>query len=180
MPYHEGMRAFQTLTIDFFFPYYEVIPDTAISNDTYAPATRPTSITGNYGIIGDNGQITQVTDNSSIVNETTNQFFNPATGESATISDWSYNYEDRSYTVTTETGDTVTVTYGDENITAIPRQLREQRSYFTTTFSSPRTSLASAINALCSSACVPYTLRVSAITIFTGVFPGNIENTSFI
>ena len=119
MPYHEGMRAFQTLTIDFFFPYYEVIPDTAISNDTYAPATRPTSITGNYGIIGDNGQITQVTDNSSIVNETTNQFFNPATGESATIADWSYNYEDRSYTVTTETGDTVTVTYGDENITIV-------------------------------------------------------------
>ena len=119
MPYYEGMRAFQTLTIDFFFPYYEVIPDTAISNDTYAPATRPTSITGNYGIIGDNGQITQVTDNSSIVNETTNQFFNPATGESATISDWTYNYEDRSYTVTTETGDTVTVTYGDENITIV-------------------------------------------------------------
>ena len=81
--------------------------------------SRPTSITGNYGIIGDNGQITQVTDNSSIVNETTNQFFNPATGESATISDWTYNYEDRSYTVTTETGDTVTVTYGDENITIV-------------------------------------------------------------
>ena len=119
MPYYEDMRAFQTLTIDFFFPYYEVIPDTAISNDTYAPATRPTSITGNYGIIGDNGQLTQVTDNSSIVNETTNQFFNPATGESATISDWTYNYEDRSYTVTTETGDTVTVTYGDENITIV-------------------------------------------------------------
>lgn len=33
------------------------------------------------------------------------------------MSDWSYNYEDRSYTVTTETGDTVTITYGDENIT---------------------------------------------------------------
>ena len=81
--------------------------------------SRPTSITGNYGIIGGNGQLTQVTDNSSIVNETTNQFFNPATGESATISDWTYNYEDRSYTVTTETGDTVTVTYGDENITIV-------------------------------------------------------------
>ena len=58
-------------------------------------------------------------------------------------------------TVTTETGDTVTVTYGDENITAIPRQLREQRSYLITTFSSPKTSLASAIKALCSSTCVP-------------------------
>lgn len=88
-------------------------------NSIYNINSRPTSVTGNYGIIGDNGQLTQVTDNSSIVNETTNQFFNPATGESATISDWSYNYEDRSYTVTTETGDTVTVTYGDENITIV-------------------------------------------------------------
>lgn len=88
-------------------------------NSIYNINSRPTSVTGNYGIIGDNGQITQITDNSSIVNETTNQFFNPATGESATISDWSYNYEDRSYTVTTETGDTVTVTYGDENITIV-------------------------------------------------------------
>ena len=88
-------------------------------NSIYNINSRPTSVTGNYGIIGDNGQITQITDNSSIVNETTNQFFNPATGETANISDWTYNYEYRSYTVTTETGDTVTVTYGDENITIV-------------------------------------------------------------
>ena len=115
--------SFSFLLISAFFPVFEIVPDTAIdvtsTGNTYNVNTRPTSITGNYGIIGDNGQITQVTDNSSIVNETTNQFFNPATGESATISDWSYNYEDRSYTVTTETGDTVTVTYGDENITIV-------------------------------------------------------------
>lgn len=79
--------------------------------------SRPTSITGNYGIIGDNGQITAVEDNSTIVNETNNTYYNPATGTTSPITDWSYNYADRSYTVTTETGDTVTVTYGDENIT---------------------------------------------------------------
>ena len=100
-------------------PYIEGVQVVPAGDTDYAITTRPTSIIGNYGIIGDNGQITQVTDNSSIVNETTNQFFNPATGESATISDWTYNYEDRSYTVTTETGDTVTVTYGDENITIV-------------------------------------------------------------
>ena len=88
-------------------------------NSTYNINSRPTSITGNYGIIGDNGQITQVTDNSSIVNETTNQFFNPSTGQTSTMTDWSYNYEDRSYQVTLESGDTVTVTYGDENITIV-------------------------------------------------------------
>ena len=52
-----------------------------------------------------------------IVNETNNTIYNPATGETHTMSDWSYNYEDRSYTVTTQTGDTVTITYGDENVT---------------------------------------------------------------
>lgn len=83
---------------------------------TYNIQSRPTSITGDYGIIGDNGQIIKV-EGDKIVNETNNNYFNPATGETTTITDWSYNYEDRSYTVTTEAGDTVTITYGDENVT---------------------------------------------------------------
>lgn len=77
--------------------------------------SRPTSITGDYGIIGDNGQIIKV-EGDKIVNETNNTYYNPSTGETKTMSDWSYNYEDRSYTVTTESGDTVTITYGDENV----------------------------------------------------------------
>ena len=105
-----------------YFPTYEIIPDTAIepgstsSGDTYNINSRPTSITGDYGIIGDNGQIIKV-EGDKIVNETNNTIYNPATGETHTMSDWSYNYEDRSYTVTTETGDTITITYGDENVT---------------------------------------------------------------
>lgn len=82
---------------------------------TYNINSRPTSITGDYGIIGDNGQIIKV-EGDKIVNETNNYYYNPATGETTTITDWSYNYEDRSYTVTTESGDTVTITYGDENV----------------------------------------------------------------
>ncbi len=87
-----------------------------ISGTTYNINSRPTSITGDYGIIGDNGQIIKV-EGDKIVNETNNTIYNPATGETHTMSDWSYNYEDRSYTVTTETGDTITITYGDENVT---------------------------------------------------------------
>lgn len=108
------------------------VPLSSSNNTTYNITTRPTSITGgNYGIIGDDGQITTVTDNSSIVNETTNNFYNPATGETLPIQDWSYDYSTRTYTLTVDTGDTttnesgdiisitkpVTVTYGDENIT---------------------------------------------------------------
>ena len=87
-------------------------------SDTYNINTRPTSISGgNYGIIGDNGQITKVEDNSTIINETNNTFYNPATGTTVPIVNWSYDYSDRSYKVTLESGDTATITYGDENIT---------------------------------------------------------------
>ena len=107
--------------MNIFFPVYEVIPDSTIdiiSGDTYSINTRPTTITGgNYGIVGDNGTINTVTNNSQIVNETNNTYYNPATGQTSTITDWSYNYEDRSYTLTLGSGDTTTVTYGDENIT---------------------------------------------------------------
>ena len=97
---------------------FEVIPETAIPADTYNINTRPTSITGgNYGIVGDNGQITKVEDNSTIINETNNTFYNPATGTTVPIVNWSYDYSDRSYKVTLESGDTATITYGDENIT---------------------------------------------------------------
>ena len=103
----------------FTLPAFEALPDTVVDKDTtYSTTTRPTSITGgNYGIVGDNGQITKVEDNSTIVNETNNTFYNPATGTTVPIVNWSYDYSDRSYKVTLESGDTATVTYGDENIT---------------------------------------------------------------
>lgn len=96
---------------------YTVIPaDTSIVTNNYTINSRPTSITGDYGIIGDNGQITKV-DSTTIVNETNNTYTNPSTGTTSTITDWTYDYSDRSYDLTLDTGDTVTVTYGDENVT---------------------------------------------------------------
>ena len=104
--------------VDVSNPIFELIPDSALSGNTYNINTRPTSITGgNYGIVGDNGQITKVEDNSTIINETNNTFYNPATGQTVPIVNWSYDYSDRSYKVTLESGDTATITYGDENIT---------------------------------------------------------------
>ena len=94
------------------------VPHAPLGADTYNINTRPTSITGgNYGIVGDNGQITKVEDNSTIINETNNTYYNPATGQTVPITNWSYDYSDRSYKVTLESGDTATITYGDENIT---------------------------------------------------------------
>lgn len=112
-------RGYLSFFSTYELPRFEVIPDSVlVGSDTYNINTRPTSITGgNYGIVGDNGQITKVEDNSTIVNETNNTFYNPATGTTVPIVNWSYDYSDRSYKVTLESGDTATVTYGDENIT---------------------------------------------------------------
>lgn len=110
-------RELVSLNGSYHAPIYKVTPvDFLLGSTTYNITTRPTSISGDYGIIGDNGQIIKV-EGDKIVNETNNTIYNPATGETHTLSDWSYNYTDRSYTVTTETGDTITVTYGDENVT---------------------------------------------------------------
>lgn len=87
-----------------------------VSDTTYNINSRPTSITGDYGIIGDNGQITKV-DNTTIVNETNNVYTNPSTGTTCTITEWNYDYSNRSYDLTLDNGDTVMVTYGDENVT---------------------------------------------------------------
>ena len=108
------------------FPVYEIIPDTAISGDTYNIITRPTTITGgNYGIVGDNGQITTVTNTTQIINEGDNIYYNPATGQTQTITDWTYNYDGRNYNITLDTGDKVSVEYGDENITITENTVNE-------------------------------------------------------
>lgn len=95
-------------------PVFEFEPSTSYV-DTYTPDTRPTTITGDYAIVDNQGQVTIVKD-STIVNETTNNYYNPATGEQQAIKDWSYDYPSRTYNVTTDSNNTVTITYGDEHV----------------------------------------------------------------
>ena len=100
--------------------FFLVTPEASLDlsyEGQYSITTRPTTITGgNYGIVGDDGTINTVTNNNQIVNETTNNYYNPATGQTSTITDWSYNYENRTYDITLDTGDKVSVEYGDQNI----------------------------------------------------------------
>lgn len=79
-------------------------------------SSRPGSITGDYGVIGDNNTITNI-GSQVIINESDLTYTNPATGETHTIESWQYAYGSRKYTIVTGDGNTVTVTYGDENIT---------------------------------------------------------------
>ena len=59
----------------------------------------------------------QKIDSQTIVNEGASTVYNPVTNETHNMTDWNYDYSDRSYHITTDNGDTMTVTYGDENIT---------------------------------------------------------------
>ncbi len=69
------------------YPYIDGVPMGSASVD-YSTTTRPASISGDYGIIGDDGKIVKVEGNSlSIVNETNNTYYNPATGQTSPIAD---------------------------------------------------------------------------------------------
>lgn len=83
-----------------YLPSFRVVPASGVvntsSDTTYNNDSRVGSITGDYGIVGDNGTIS-VVENVTIVNEENNTFYNPATGDTVPITSWTYDYADRSY-----------------------------------------------------------------------------------
>lgn len=115
--------ALKSFRADYSDIYYRVRPYSGtinVQNDTtYNVNTRAGSITGDYGIMGDNNQITKV-DNNTIVNETNSSVYNPVTNTTTSYDSYTYDYSDRSYTFSKTDGNTTTtttVTYGDQNIT---------------------------------------------------------------
>lgn len=90
------------------------VPSTSAS--IYTDSSRPASVSGNFGISSSTGSIIS-TESTSIVNETDNSVYNPVTNTTYDMQEWTYDYSDRSYHITTTSGDSLTVTYGDENLT---------------------------------------------------------------
>lgn len=94
------------------------------TSDTYNYGTRTGSIVGDYGIIGDNGEI-NVVENQTIVNEGDHSFFNPVTGDTFDMPSYTYDYSTRTYNLTYtdpnspegEQTKSASVEYGDSNIT---------------------------------------------------------------
>ncbi len=105
-----------TFSFAAYFDFYPLSGESLPTTQNITINSRPTSITGDYGIMGDNGTITKV-DGNVIVDESASTIYNPVTNTTTNFTNWSYDYSDRSYNLTTEAGDTITVTYGDENIT---------------------------------------------------------------
>lgn len=99
--------------------YVDVLPVSGLSSVTgqdISINSRPTTIIGDYGIIGDDGTIIHVEGNV-IVDESTNTVYNPVTNTTNNYNEYEFDYSDRSYNLTLEDGSTLRVVYGDENIT---------------------------------------------------------------
>ena len=99
-------------------PVVRITPDLSIDSTTdtiYNINTRVTSIQGDYYYVED-GDV-NIIENQTIVNETNNTVFNPVTNITYDMSGWQYDYSTRTYNITTNEGDTVTVNYGDEYVT---------------------------------------------------------------
>ena len=62
---------------------------------------------------------------NQIINEPNNTYYTPATGQTQAITDWTYNYDGRIYDITLDTGDKVSVEYGDQNITITENTVNE-------------------------------------------------------
>lgn len=105
-----------------YFPCFRIaplVPYNVTSSDktqVYNIGTRSASISGDYGMVTQSGDIQKI-DSATIVNEANNTYYSPVSGEPVEFKDWTYDYSDRSYTLTTTEGDTTTVTYGDEYCT---------------------------------------------------------------
>ena len=104
--------------VDFIahYPIYAVTPTSVFASSLYVPDTRPASITGDYGILGDNNQLAKI-DSQTIVNETDNSVYNPVTNTTSNVDNWQFDYSTRTYDLTLDTGDKMSVTYGDEYVT---------------------------------------------------------------
>lgn len=99
---------------------YECIPlagavKERINNYINYAENRVGSIIANYGYVNGDGQQI-ISDNVQIVNEGNKSYYNPVTNTTTNYNDWTYDYSSRTYTLTTNSGNT-TITYGDEYMT---------------------------------------------------------------
>lgn len=111
----------------YYDPVYRVSPlDSYLgSSSSFSSDSRPSvSVDASSGdnsslMLGymDNGNLVQSQSQSAVFVESSNIYTNPVTNNTKTVINWNYDYVDRSYNLTTEEGDEITVTYGDTNLT---------------------------------------------------------------
>lgn len=106
---------FYSATLQVQNPVFYITPADSLG-DIYNTDSRTGSIIGNLGIFNIDGDL-EFSFNGSLFDELGSLYYNPTTNEYHTVNNWTYDYSDRSYNLTLESGDTVNITYGDEYIT---------------------------------------------------------------
>lgn len=109
-------------------PVFEVIPlasNTTTINNTYNINTRVNNFQGNYYDNVTNNYY----NNTTIINETTNNYYDMTTNNYYTMSNWSYDYQSRTYFVTLEDGTTITVQFGDDCLTITNNNVENSYQY---------------------------------------------------
>ena len=108
-------------------PVFEITPlstDTTINN-TYNINTRVNNFQGDYY----NNVTNNYYNNTTIINETTNNYYDMTTNNYYTMSNWSYDYQSRTYFVTLEDGTTITVQFGDDCLTITNNNVENSYQY---------------------------------------------------
>ena len=109
-------------------PVFEVTPlasNTPTINNTYNINTRVNNFQGNYY----NNVTNNYYNNTTIINETTNNYYDMTTNNYYTMSNWSYDYQSRTYFVTLEDGTTITVQFGDDCLTITNNNVENSYQY---------------------------------------------------
>ena len=113
-------------TILFQTPTYQIIPSSSTTiNNTYNINTRVNNFQGDYYDNVTNNYY----NNTTIINETTNNYYDMTTNNYYTMSNWSYDYQSRTYFVTLEDGTTITVQFGDDCLTITNNNVENSYQY---------------------------------------------------
>ena len=114
--------------ITFSTPIFQITPASSITttiNNTYNINTRVNNFQGNYY----NNVTNNYYNNTTIINETTNNYYDMTTNNYYTMSNWSYDYQSRTYFVTLEDGTTITVQFGDDCLTITNNNVENSYQY---------------------------------------------------
>ena len=114
--------------ITFSTPVFQITPassNTTTINNTYNINTRVNNFQGNYY----NNVTNNYYNNTTIINETTNNYYDMTTNNYYTMSNWSYDYQSRTYFVTLEDGTTITVQFGDDCLTITNNNVENSYQY---------------------------------------------------
>lgn len=113
-------------TFNLCTPVFQIKPYTpTVINNTYNINTRVNNFQGDYYDNVTNNYY----NNTTIINETTNNYYDMTTNNYYTMSNWSYDYQSRTYFVTLEDGTTITVQFGDDCLTITNNNVENSYQY---------------------------------------------------